>query len=656
MSELGVQKQNLLNQVKNQATIPLQTLVDLINRYKDLEAKDFQGYIDDTLLAQLYDACRDPKELELWNQIEKCSFSTKEDLQRLIQLATSYVNSFIDAPKLSEVKEKLSRARDLFPKIEEEREWKEINNMPCSTTQEIQALQRQVLSFQQKYPNGAHSLDAQEFLTTLEKKLSEIIEQRDWEMVERGNYNALQTYKAKYPQSVHLDELDDLMWLNTKNVMNYHSLSRYLSDWPCGRHAEEAKQALLESSEWEEVKRSGDLFRVDDYRDNHPNSQYINEVNALYFKLRDEELAKMKENPSEYSKDYVEKLIAADIFTKWQLEDEGLITDESWEMLQLDRSLFPNITEYQFEDPNLEAPAGCTDIYLFGTPGTGKTCLLMGLTGANGSRDQRGQSYTLNMRTQGGPYASALQQYVSAGITPGRTYGTFVTTINGQVNEVDKKGRILNHRINLVEMSGEEFALRIADNKEVSLSNMGTGATNLLSNENRKVFFIIVDASKEKVKCEYIEQVKDAEGNVIDERIRKKYIWQLDILNKFVGLFELPENQEIMKRVDAIHFVVTKADMLGEKNVRKEKARDLLLNTYAGPVEQLKNYCRLTKRINYSTDYRPLVFTFSLGKFYLGDVFIYDNEDTIRIVDTIRLVTGSTKEKSWWDKLKATLG
>ena len=364
----------------------------------------------------------------------------------------------------------------------------------------------------------------------------------------------------------------------------------------------------------------------------------------------------MKENPSEYSKDDVEKFIAADIFTKWQLIDEELMTDESWEILQLDRDLFPNIADYQSEDPNLQAPAGCTDIYLFGTPGTGKTCLLMGLTGANGSRDSRGQSYTLNMRTQGGPYASALQQYVQAGITPGRTFGKFVTTINGQVNEVDRRGRILNHRINLVEMSGEEFALRIADNKDVSLANMGTGATNLLRNDNRKVFFIIVDSTKERVKVEYIEEVRDAEGNVIDERIRKKYISQLDILNKFVSLFELPENQEIMKRVDAIHFVVTKADMLGDKTVRKERARELLLKSYPGPVEQLKNYCRQTKRINYSTNYRPQVFTFSLGRFFLGDVFSFDNSETIQIVDTIRTVTGSTKEPGWLDKVKDIFG
>jgi hypothetical protein len=604
MSELGSQKQALLNQVKNQVAIPVDTLVGLVNKYQDLEPKDFQGYINDILLEELYDRCRDPQESDLWNQIENTPRTTPDAIQEVQRKVSTYIQVFPNAPKIKE-------ARDLMAKLPEELD-RRIREIDIIRLQEI--------------------------------------ERKDWEMLERGNYNALQSYKLKYPSSVHLDELDDLMWLNTKNVMHYHSLSRYLNDWPCGRHAAEANQALLESSEWEEVKRSGDLFRVDDYRDNHPASPYINEVNSLYFKLRDEELAKMKENPSEYSKDDVEKLIAADIFTKWQLEDEGLITEESWEKLQLDRELFPNIQDLMIEDPNIKASEGCTDIYLFGTPGTGKTCLLMGLTGANG------QGYTLNMKTHGGSYAAALQEYVNAGLTPGNTYGKFVTTINGQVSETDKRGNVINHRINLVEMSGEEFALRIADSKEVSLSNMGTGATNLLSNENRKVFFIIVDSSKDKVKVQYVEQVKDADGNVVDERIRKKYISQLNILNKFVSLFELPENQEIMKRVDAIHFVVTKADMLGDGDERKLKARDLLLSTYAGPVEQLKNYCRMTKRINYSSQYRPLVFTFSLGKFYLGDVFSFDKSATVQIVDTIRLVTGGSKEKTWWDKLKKTIG
>lgn len=603
MAIIGANKPTLLNQIKRQPTVDLQTLVKLVNQYEDLEIEDFRGYVSDVLLEQLKEAGRDPKEVQLWNQIMSAPRETPEDIQNVQRLVVTYINQYPKGPKLAEANDRLRSLQ----------------------TEMAEAAERQ------------------------RRKADEEREQRDWEALERGNYSALANYKNRYPNSVHMDELDDLMWTNTRNVMNQHSLNRYLNDWPLGRHAEEATRALNSFAEWDDVKRSGDLFLVDDYRDNHPDSPFITEVNSTYYKLRDDKLTEMKKNPSEFSKDDVERLIAADIFTQWQLIDEGLVTDESWETLQLDRDLFPNIQDYQREDPNIQAPADCTDIYLFGTPGTGKTCLLMGLTGANG------QGYTLNMRVQGGPYASALQQYVNAGITPGRTFGRFVTTINGQVNETTRRGNIVSHRINLVEMSGEEFALRIAGNQDVAFTNMGVGATNLLANANRKVFFIIVDSTKDMVKVEYVEEVKDAEGNVIDERIRKKYISQLDILNKFVSLFELPENQDIMKRVDAIHFVVTKADMLGDRTVRLDRARELLKTKYAGPVEQLKNYCRQTKRINYSTGYKPQVFTFSLGQFFLGDVFKFDTSETIKIVDTIRTVTGGVREKSFWDRVKDAL-
>lgn len=629
MAVLNGQKQLLLNQVKNQPNIPLQQLVALVNQYEDLEPEDFKGYISDLLFEQLKEAGRNPEEVKLWNAIENGSQSIiSKDFVSSIKGRTDY------DVILKEIQDSLV---------------------------EIQDLQRLTSTYSMKFAQGPMANDVAILTQQLQQKMVEamktkkiiedaIRERKDWIVLEKGNYNALRNYKMKYPESVHLSELDDLMWLNTKNAIAEPSIRRYLNDWPFGKHADEANQALNEITEWDAVRRSHDLFAVDDYRDNHPNSPFKTAIDNLYWELRDEELNKMKANPSDYSKDAVDKLIAADIFTKWELIDEELITEESWDRLQLDREYFPNIQEYQIEDPHIQAPDNCTDVYLFGTPGTGKTCLLMGLTGANGS------GYTINMRTNGGPYAAALQQYVNEGITPGRTFGKFVTTINGEVNEKDKHGNVIEHRINFVEMSGEEFALRIADNKEVSLSNMGTGATNLLQNNNRKVFFIIVDSTKLKVKVEYLEDVRDTDGNLIGQNIRKKYISQLDIMNKFVSLFELPQNQDIMSKVDAIHFVVTKADMLGDSTIRLTKARELLLSTYQGPIEQLKNYCRKTKRINYSTDYKPQVFAFSLGRFYLGDVFNFDRAETLQIIDTIRIVTSGTKEMSWWDKLKKSIG
>lgn len=599
MPTLGPNKRTLLAQIDHQPTVQLDQLVRLVNTYDDLQVDDLRGHITDYLFAQLKDACRDPEESALWNAV---------------------------------------------------------NDSPRTSIAEIQAAQRKLAEYMQRYPQSPKMRDAQALMPKLAEEIKIQIERMEWDALEKGNYSALSEYRRKYPQSVHLDEIDDLMWTNTKNAITPNNLSRYLNDWPAGRHAEEASTALSTIGEWEQVKHSGDIFLVDDYKDNHPDSPFINEVMSLYYQMRDEELKKMKANPSEYSKDDVERFIAANIFNHWELQDEELMTEQSWETLQIDRDLFPNIQDYQIEDPNIKAPEGCTDIYLFGTPGTGKTCLLMGLSGATGIADAKGQSYTINYHVQGGPYAAALQQYVTAGITPGRTFGKFVTAINGCVSETGRRGKVIDHKINLIEMSGEEFAHRIADTREVSLANMGTGATNLLKNDNRKVFFIIVDSSKPRIKFEYIEQIKDAEGNVIDERIRKKYIDQLDILNKFVGLFELPENQKIMSKVDAIHFIVTKADTLGDMSVRKEKARNLLIERYGSPITQLKNYCNRTRRINYSTNYRPQVFTFSLGRFYLGDVFDFDKAETLQIIDTIRSVTSGNKRTGFWERLRAFLG
>ena len=609
MPTLGSNKPTLLNQVKKKPNITLDELVRLLNIYDDLQLNDFRGYVSDVLYEQLREAGRNPLEAEMWSRIQQSPRTTTEDVHAVQDLVAQYLRQFPGGPNELE-------ARSLQGKLMEE-----LNGLNKKKLQE-EARKR---------------------------------EENDWSSLERGNYFALQTYKRKYPDSVHKDELDDLMWNNTRTMMNSNTLSRYLSDWPSGRHYIEASTALQEFPVWEAISRKRDLFEVDDYRDNHPESPFINEINSLYYTLREEMLSDMKKNPSEFDRDLIIRLLDADIFKQWEFFDFGLMTEESWETLCTDRSLFPDIQDYQIEDPNIQAPAGSTDVYLFGTPGTGKTCLLMGLAGANGD------GYTINMKLgSGGDYAAALQEYVNAGLTPGRTFGKFVTTIHGHINEEDKRDNTISHNINLVEMSGEEFALRIADSKEVSLADMGTGATNLLRNGNRKVFFIIVDPSKDKVKVQYLETVRDSFGNEVEQRIRTRYVSQLTILQKFVSLFEIEENEDIMKRVDAIHFIVTKADILSDNSSdRVVKARDLLLERYKAPVNQLKNYCERTKRINYSDRkelrYRPQVFTFSLGHFYLGDVFDFDKSETLKIIQAIRGVTSGTKERTWWDKFKESL-
>lgn len=625
MAILGPQqKAFMLEYVRNNISlITINDLVGIIIQYDDVYITDFQPILPENVYINLIDACRDPQEKSAWDIIKSKYDLLERQHRTLSSLADAVLNEHINGND---------------------------------------SLGAAIEDYETRYPNAPMSGEAAKIRSSLYTFKVEAIdernrradaarEQNEWDALDKDDYNKLRTYKQKWPNSVHKDEIDDFMWNIVEKSPSINNLNRYLSDWKIGHHVNEANQAIAEINDWNEVKRSKNIYLVKGYIDAHPNSVFINEARALYYELRDKMLVAMKANPSKFTKDDVQQILNLGIFTQYELIDEGLMTEQSRENLfNFDIKALPNIQTFNIEDPNITAMEGCTDIYLFGTPGTGKSCLLMGLAGANGSTDNLGQNYVLNMKVNGGPYAAALQQYTLSGHTTGHTFGKYVTTINGNVNEFDRRHNVLSHKINLVEMSGEEFAMRISENKEVSLGHMGTGATNLMRNSNRKVFFIIIDPSQDNLKIDFVEEVKDTDGNVIEERKGYRNINQLDILSKFVSLFSLPENQEIMSRVDAIHFVVTKADLLGNPQERLERARQLLLSKYPGPIAMLQDYCRQTKRINYSTDYRPKVFTFSLGKFYLGDVFDFDKSETLGIVNVIRNITSSKRERSWWDR------
>jgi len=393
-------------------------------------------------------------------------------------------------------------------------------------------------------------------------------------------------------------------------------------------------------SEWKALKQNRNLVEVARFRAECPDFVPKEEVDALFSRLRDEELQSMLACPAKFSRSCIETLVSCGAFSYDELLKFGLITEDSWKRMQINRDFLPDLPEFQKGMTELQHPPVGTDIYFFGMPASGKTSLLMGIAAANG------QGYTIDMRTNGGPYAAALRQFAQSGLMVGRTNGKFVTTIIGRINRDFDSDKVKSYPINLVEMSGEEFALRIAETKEASMANMGTGVTNLLRNDNRKVFFIIVDASKPMVKVSYLDNEIDEDGE-ISKRVRSRYISQLDILDKFAVLISLPENREIMHKVDAIHFIVTKCDALGAVENLDEKARELVLNHYLSVVEQLRYFCQRTKRINRASDYEPQIYTFSLGKFYVGDVFDFDNSDTLKIVDAIREVSAGGIKQSW---------
>ena len=304
--------------------------------------------------------------------------------------------------------------------------------------------------------------------------------------------------------------------------------------------------------EWNEIKQSGDIFLVKDYMDKHPESENDGDIIAVYEQMRQKLLTEMKADPTRFSETFVRGCIKARILTRELMVSDGLSTYNIFDKHAGNRETLPDLLQYTSHS-DLIAKEGCTDIYFFGIPASGKTSLLMGLMKAEG------YGFTNNYIEQGGPYAASLRLYAEASVMPTCTPRKYVTSINGRIIE-KRNSHNVEHRVNFMEMSGDEFVHGIVGGETPpSVAGIRGGSKELLFNTNKKVFFILVDPTIENMEFTRYQDIYDGDGCIIGIQPEKVYINQRACLSKFLDWLDAESNKGFMKNVEAIHFLVTKA-------------------------------------------------------------------------------------------------
>lgn len=534
------------------------------------------------------------------------------------------------------------------PDPREQQDWREILPMMGDPTQSG-ALGARLENYINKYdatrPSGNHVDEAK-------RNLQEILkakEKKEWDDVDKMDYQKLLNYYRRHPQTSFFTELDDSAWAVVKALGTTDKVSRFINDFPTSSHILEAQQWLAGIVEWDKIKRQGDVFTVGRYLRDHPESPFKNEVAIKFSSLKDAEINEMRVN-TKYEIDRFFRLMEEDIFTQDELIYEGVVSENSLETLRnLDDIKNNQLPNLDFTRPAQECPPGATDVYFFGVPSTGKTCIIMGLLGSG--------RFVPDYASYGGEYASDLSQFLDAGITPGSTQGDFVTLIRGSI--CDSENSDVQHPINVIDMSGEEFAFRISKNEDAKLSfeEMGTGATNLLTNDNRKIFFLVVDPTTDVIRYNRVVQTTDFAGNTNAE-LRRITVNQKAIIKGFVSLFSQPENRKVMERVDAIHIIVSKADVLdaNEGGSRITQAKDIVRNQFSQELTKLRSLCsEKNLAINATTGYLPQLYTFSVGHFYVGDIFDYRPDDADSLIGAIERFSYGLRDKNFLDKIRDVL-
>lgn len=508
-------------------------------------------------------------------------------------------------------------------------------------------LQNYLANYSTSLPTGNIVPKVKGYLDRIEMNEQKVREEDEWKSVDSLSYTELMRYYTNHPSTPFYNELADAIWdLIKYPPIDLSRISDFMTNFPRSEHYKKAQEIISEYEEWQLVSIAGDLTDVHNYIQKHVGGVFYSEALSLLDALKKTALAKYQDNPADLSIKAFEDLVRKGLFSEDDFIAAGLATRESIDMARYKEAHEPEFT-IDYSKSVTKCPDGATDVYMFGIPSTGKTCVLMGLLKSN--------SIIYDPVLFGGDFANSLRTMGSKGITPGRTASDFVSLISASVDDKCNSG--VQHKINLIDMPGEDFFRKIAQNKDAQVSFEDMGNTSyqakdstelvknnyipqMLQNNNEKIFFVVIDPSSDIVTIKRKELNSEGREESVDYHVQQSIC-----LDKFISMLDQPVNKSIMEKVRAIHIIVAKSDILGPKAIRAEKAKKLLDGElYGQPVRRLKRICE-TYDINGITGNMPRAFNFSLGKFYLAGIFKYESDDSDRLLNAISMISSGTRTK-----------
>ncbi len=421
----------------------------------------------------------------------------------------------------------------------------------------------------------------------------------------------LKTFKGTGTYSAKADEAIWEWALTADDVVNgvrcYENFYR-----GCGHHSAEAPEARNAESEWLMID-SDNIYDLLEFTEFYPDHIFHRKAEDRIRTLKDKELAELHRAPALYDNQTFCALYEKGVCTKEELCEASGADDAMFERILNDsriRSVLPAPPGPDCRYAGGTGEAGLTDIILFGIAASGKTSVMTGLLSS--------ENVAVDEVNYSGEYASLLKSYSRSGIAISGTPDDFVAVVKGTI----RSGAARDNSFNFVEMAGEAFTNKIvtavgSDGHVITeFRRMGNSASEILSNDNEKLIFLLIDPT-----C--------------DEAGRQEQIKSFNRLRSL--MFDVEANREVMRRVKGLHFIVTKADTLGEN--REDKAVGIvhsILNkaTRDALIEQCAE-CGINASPDASANGLPRIFCFSLGRFNVGNIYTYDPADSEGLLSVI---------------------
>lgn len=508
----------------------------------------------------------------------------------------------------------------------------------------------------------------------LAEKISQRLELEDDQLwIKSVQINTIQSYsdyllytslgKHKDEAQSKIDEFDDRKWTDVQSSLSANSLNYYLDEFPKGKHAVEA-QGLLADLPWLDTKRKNTIEAYTLYMQNNP-GKHVTEAHAAIRSIQDDRdwnnacVVGTSQAYRDYLTSYPHGKHAIEAQNRI---DSGAAGEQFLNALRIDPNAYPavdpdpsnrdtiqasvgngvitwndiaNIFGYEKMEairsvsaptplPSSVAPdslqPNSTEVYFWGTPGSGKTCALGTIIS---SANRTGILETLSCTGQ--YYMDLLSN-----IFIGNSYCTLPdSTQTSNIQEMimkltDEKGR--QHKLTLIDLAGELFRMVFKTRNNMFVTDedkivLDKAMNYLEDNRNNKIHFFIV---------EYGAHAKMWDG--------------LNMANYLSQMIQfLKEKKVFRKSTVGVYVLVTKCDRMScDRSERPRVANEYVKTKLASFWNTLERTCKDAA----ISDLRTL--SFSVGDVFAQNLCVYDGEDTKKVINKLLTKTPAIKRFSGW--------
>ena len=222
---------------------------------------------------------------------------------------------------------------------------------------------------------------------------------------------------------------------------------------------------------------------------------------------------------------------------------------------------------------------GYTDLYFFGQPGSGKSCILASIFYY---LENEGMIINNVHNPEGLRYRNQLTNEISYGILPDSTAAEGVNYIPLELINPDHKD--CRHPLNFVEMSGELF--NRAYDKGINSDNLA--ARDYLNNTNKKMIYFVLDYDQH-------EKSRTISSGPLQS-------------SKMQAILALLDDFGTLEHTDGIYIVVTKSDLFPSGVDRYQYAKQFLDSNYKSFLVNCKELQR-----KYRDRFKIIVYPYSIG-------------------------------------------